>query len=677
MSRIIICILLPTVALLTTTTSALSFLPTNHQCAIDSNPSVTGWKSGQGHCQELGGRLCTAAEYCPDGQLPSGGLIKTTNHIRQWAPTSDGLNAWVLLTNFTNNNGHLGTIAEVQYDTGAVTGAVCMHDDLTQTPIDWTSLHSAAQDIVVTCCTQQGAPSSGATCTAGVTFQQAEDQCASNGLRLCTPIELQHDELSKTSTCCTGDCLKKRTWTSTPCLATHLPTGVSSTAKPLEHSTLPCTLSSASSSQSTTSFDQLGNVLDYAIANVVPASTAATAVNMIDSSDSTSYWEPGIAVGGEFVLDVGRVGLSATHLRVVMTTAETANVAVYSSYRTDVASNAAAGSTRKHRANFTVSPDQRVYSLHSNGDQEEISSSPNFGLVDRGDRYYWIYIQSKTGSGNVRIHDIGLMSRSGENPPWGMSDVLGRPFLNYVKCCNVPTAKTTLVSSSNHGGGGEGTGGWSCQLSAASVDSIRVQSYIKPPYHTTTGCTGSGIDCTSTALYSAVECANHCGIMNAVTDATTDTSFYHYRAKQLSTTTVAVTSITAGVVVGAALASAPVVGDTLRIENAPGKTCGTTGVFAVTVADSATGYTLDTDMATVADATLCVIGRDILPICKCMINVPNSATDAYGSNVLFVAGQSSTCVRTEYVSCKEAYEKGATISGEFKKKNLKIHSVSQ
>ena len=74
------------------------------------------------------------------------------------------------------------------------------------------------------------------------------------------------------------------------------------------------------------------------------------------------------------------------------------------------------------------------------------------------------------------------------------------------------------------------------------------------------------------------------------------------------TTRVAVTSITKGVVVSAGLASAPEVGDQMKIENAPSKTCGTTGVFAVTAKDSTTGYTLDTTMTDVTDVTLCVIG---------------------------------------------------------------------
>ena len=53
------------------------------------------------------------------------------------------------------------------------------------------------------------------------------------------------------------------------------------------------------------------------------------------------------------------------------------------------------------------------------------------------------------------------------------------------------------------------------------------------------------------------------------------------------------------------------------------------------------------------------------PVCTCMINIPTDATDAYGSDVLFVAGKSSFCVRTPYTSCAEAYEKGETESGTY------------
>ena len=84
---------------------------------------------------------------------------------------------------------------------------------------------------------------------------------------------------------------------------------------------------------------------------------------------------------------------------------------------------------------------------------------------------------------------------------------------------------------------------------------------------------------------------------------------------------VAVTSINAGIVASAAFSPAPVVGDMLHIEHAPGKTCGTTGVFSVTAADSATGYTLGIPgmLAVpndVTDASLCIIG---IPSTSCQV----------------------------------------------------------
>ena len=69
----------------------------------------------------------------------------------------------------------------------------------------------------------------------------------------------------------------------------------------------------------------------------------------------------------------------------------------------------------------------------------------------------------------------------------------------------------------------------------------------------------------------------------------------------------AITSITDGVVISAPLHSAPAIDDYLRIENAKGKICGSPGIYKVTVANSVTGYTLDTQMTDVIDATLCII----------------------------------------------------------------------
>ena len=40
-------------------TFATTSTPTNHHCAVDRKTSITGWRSGNGYCNELGGRLCT------------------------------------------------------------------------------------------------------------------------------------------------------------------------------------------------------------------------------------------------------------------------------------------------------------------------------------------------------------------------------------------------------------------------------------------------------------------------------------------------------------------------------------------------------------------------------------------------------------------------------------------
>jgi hypothetical protein len=66
-----------------------------------------------------------------------------------------------------------------------------------------------------------------------------------------------------------------------------------------------------------------------------------------------------------------------------------------------------------------------------------------------------------------------------------------------VKCCDVPTKKATKVSTSNHGGGGEGVGGWSCAVNDDIF--LRVDTYVKTAYHTTTGC----MVCAPTSTYDA------------------------------------------------------------------------------------------------------------------------------------------------------------------------------
>ena len=110
----------------------------------------------------------------------------------------------------------------------------------------------------------------------------------------------------------------------------------------------------------------------------------------------------------------------------------------------------------------------------------------------------------------------------------------------------------------------------------------------------------------------------------------------------------AVANITKGVVVGAALESAPAVGDTVRIRNAPDKICGTTGVFAVTAADSKTGYTLDATMTDVTDATLCVIARDPLPVSGELPLAQNDGT-YFGTITPPSVGSFSLTIQLQYI----------------------------
>lgn len=86
-------------------------------CETDWRPSVLSWGGGVNYCARLGGRLCTRDEYCPGGAgseplggfrvFPSLGGSDIANAdgvrpVRQWAPTSDGINSWVMLSNVSS-----------------------------------------------------------------------------------------------------------------------------------------------------------------------------------------------------------------------------------------------------------------------------------------------------------------------------------------------------------------------------------------------------------------------------------------------------------------------------------------------------------------------------------------------------------------------------------------------
>jgi hypothetical protein len=86
-------------------------------CATEWRPSVISHAAGAAYCARLGGRLCSRAEYCPRGRgteplggfraYPSAGGTDIAHGdgvrpVRQWAPTSDGANAWVMLSNVSH-----------------------------------------------------------------------------------------------------------------------------------------------------------------------------------------------------------------------------------------------------------------------------------------------------------------------------------------------------------------------------------------------------------------------------------------------------------------------------------------------------------------------------------------------------------------------------------------------
>jgi hypothetical protein len=268
-----------------------------------------------------------------------------------------------------------------------------------------------------------------------------------------------------------------------------------------EHPDNSCSLSTESGTES--SYDQIGESFRYNILSALPSSTSGDAPKLVDGSDAT-YWEPGVDVGGEFVLDVGQVYELATHVRIVSSNVDSFDVAVYSSYQ--------GSQERTYRNNFTATPGTDVYTL---GVEEDVVTTQ----VDKGARLYWIYIAGKTGANALLIHEVAALSRSGPNPAWGMSDALGgRSFLGNVKCCDVPSSNRTNVVLSNIEGGGSDVGGWSCVFRDEEMDSVRGGLFIDTWYDTSDGCedpaTG-GVPCTQQVVDSDVECANRCGIVFA------------------------------------------------------------------------------------------------------------------------------------------------------------------
>ena len=655
---------------------ALTGTASQENCAVEERMSVTGWRSGEGYCNALGGRLCTRDEYCPGGSntIPLGGL-KTNHQTRQWAPTSDGINTWVMLSNFSNTNGHVAVVLD---DTAASTAddPMCFHNDMTIAPAS-TLVSNVDTPTVVLCCnmiTGDGKRFS-SECANARDYEHARSYCAGkNGYRLCTyqeairlrnPIDGQN---SPTLDCYGQDPSidQKRTWTSTPCVANMLPHGISNEKLP-EHPDLPCSLNTEV--EEGTSYDQLGDSSEYAVSSILPSGTASAGPNMVDIKNETSYWEPGTDSGGGFVLDVGRVGMSPTHVRILSSGADSFDLIIYITYQ--------GSETSTQLSSVTVKPATRVYSIMDS--ERNLASYTN---LNAGPKLYRFHITGKTGAGNIRIHDVALLSKSGPNPAWGMIDSIGgRPFLGHIKCCDVPSVNTTDVHISNYEGGGAGVGGWSCQLNDAGIDSIRVGTYIDSWYDTSVGCSSEGymlwtVTIASEALTSSLNVAvtqtgtNGVGTLNVELDGTTTTTLIIRSAFGQIFDTAADLVIATDPVTTVALANLQSVAYNMVYTSHPN---------GLDTSVECTQMKVYTDVAcanhcgilhtsTNSDTDAFMWSRDFVSdTCVCKTTVAeNNATQAYTSISTATSGVSSTCHRKiDFLSCRDAYERGWSRDGTY------------
>ena len=132
------------------------------------------------------------SEYCPKGRnsKPLGGF-RSEQNTRQWAPTSDGVNTWVMLSNFSNNNGHVAIVID---DTSVSISddPICFHDAMKTAPASAMASNAVAP-IVVVCCDPVTGAATRPNCQENYGFEQAQAHCSNygSGLRLCTYREVQ------------------------------------------------------------------------------------------------------------------------------------------------------------------------------------------------------------------------------------------------------------------------------------------------------------------------------------------------------------------------------------------------------------------------------------------------------------------------------------------------------
>jgi hypothetical protein len=272
---------------------------------------------------------------------------------------------------------------------------------------------------------------------------------------------------------------------------------------------------------STGSYDQVGGEFNnYTVLDPIPADKPGGA--LVDQDDTTT-WVPGIDADAKFTLDAGTVGLSATHLRLVTSGADSLAVEVTTWYQSK------AQDVQVRRANLTVTPAQRVYALTAdhNADDDLATGGrveiQTLSLVDPGPRLFQVHIKSKTGAGAITVHEVALLSQSGRNPAWGMVDTPAHAFKGHVRCCDVPPLNATddsaaagssattaaygsLVPNTHRAGGG-----WSCAWTAQDVGMTFLEAEIDSWYNS-----GCATCATSSGIATSRACAEHCGKIHSL-----------------------------------------------------------------------------------------------------------------------------------------------------------------
>jgi len=174
-------------------------------CAMDGSSAarpgcVEGvtFDAAKSHCASNGMRLCTMDETLADLGTRTGCEF-SDNHVWTSTPCSH-----IIYQGSLRSTVYLHFHAWIWTFEGELLPE-CAYDDATT--------NSTNDDIGVQCCAMDGSFAARPGCVQGVNFDDAESHCASNGMRLCTDLELFSD-IGKLTGCGFSD---HHVWTSTSC----------------------------------------------------------------------------------------------------------------------------------------------------------------------------------------------------------------------------------------------------------------------------------------------------------------------------------------------------------------------------------------------------------------------------------------------------------------------------